>query len=614
MAHDRHSHPSDEYVDDQNGARRLLATFAATAPKGSRRDLLRWSAIVAGAAAGARASGALAAPTGGWSSFPAEFQDGDIQTNVSLTIPFNPYGQPVTLDPHRAVNWGPFWNLFPNVWGGLLRFDENGAVQLDLAESFAVSEDGRTYTFKIRPDARYATGNQVVAGDFVTSWTRALDPTNPSPMAQFMELVEGYQDYINRESDQIGFEAPDDQTVVIRLSTAANYFPSYLAAFVWSVVDPTVLGDGGDPDFPLKDGGTGPWRFTEFDPSNQIVMEPNTNHYGGNSPSLVRLVWSFMSGQNADADALELYRSDEVPLVDVPISFLSTVERDPEVADQLVRIENSGSTRSLAMDFNQAPFNDVRVRQALAHACDREQYANVIWEGTWLPSTSFSPPVLETLAGYEPPEGLGYDADQARQLLEDAGYPGGEGLPDITFYVPSEETDDEKARWMTFFQTLRDDTGFPITVDATRSAEQIQAQQQDMGGRQLDAVWLWNVTETPHLITYAFQSNSPIMRGVFNWNADIEATDDFDPGAASAQFDELVAQADVETDEGARNDLFRQAEELALQNAVYIPLGHWVQMFLQKPWLQGTKQGPWTGRIPVWFDKDVVVLAGDGGQ
>jgi ABC-type transport system substrate-binding protein len=104
------------------------------------------------------------------------------------------------------------------------------------------------------------------------------------------------------------------------------------------------------------------------------------------------------------------------------------------------------------------------------------------------------------------------------------------------------------------------------------------------------------------------------MRGVFNWNADIEATDDFDPGAASAQFDELVAQADVETDEGARNDLFRQAEELALQNAVYIPLGHWVQMFLQKPWLQGTKQGPWTGRIPVWFDKDVVVLAGDGGQ
>jgi oligopeptide transport system substrate-binding protein len=612
MAHDRHSHRSDQRTDDLTAAQRLLATFAETAPKGSRRDLLRWSAVVAGAAAGVRAGSAVAAPSGSGQPYPLAFQDGDVQTDVSLTIPFDPYGQPVILDPHRAPNWGPFWNLFPNVWGGLLRFDENGAVQLDLAESFAVSEDGRTYTFKIRPDARYATGNQVVAGDFITSWTRALDPSNPSPMAQFMELVEGYQDYINQSGDQIGFEAPDDQTVVIRLSAPANFFPSYLAAFVWSVIDPTVLGDGSDPNFPLNDGGTGPWRFTEFEPNVQIVMEPNTNHYGGNSPSLVQLVWSITGGQNADADALDRYRNDEVPLVDVPISLLSTVEVDPELADQLVRIENSGSTRSLAMDFNQPPFNDVRVRQALAHACDREQYASVIWEGTWLPTTSFSPAVLSTLANYEPPEGLGYDLDRTAQLLEEAGFPNGEGLPEITFYVPSEETDDERARWLTFFQTLRDATGFPITVDPSRSAEQIQAAQQDVGGRQLDAVWLWNVTETPHLITYAFQSNSPIMRGVFNWNADIEATGDLDPGADSASFDELVAQADVETDEAARNDLFQQAETLALQNAVYIPLGHWVQMFLQKSWLQGTKQGPWTGRIPVWFDREVVVLASAG--
>jgi hypothetical protein len=143
MAHDRHTIPSDQLADDPTGARRLLATFAATAPKGSRRDLLRWSAVVAGAAAGVRAGSALAAPAGGWSAYPFAMQE-DVQTNVSLTIPFNPFGQPVTLDPHRAVNWGPFWNLFPNVWGGLLRFDENGAVQLDLAESYAVSEDGRT--------------------------------------------------------------------------------------------------------------------------------------------------------------------------------------------------------------------------------------------------------------------------------------------------------------------------------------------------------------------------------------------------------------------------------------------------------------------------------------
>ena len=93
-----------------------------------------------------------------------------------------------------------------------------------------------------------------------------------------------------------------------------------------------------------------------------------------------------------------------------------------------------------------------------------------------------------------------------------------------------------------------------------------------------------------------------------SWGSGGIVDSDFDPGADSAAFDDLVGKADVELDADARNEFYRQAEELAIKNAVYIPLGHWVQMYVQKPWLQGTKQGPWTGRLPVWFDKDVVVL------
>jgi ABC-type transport system substrate-binding protein len=607
MAHDQQSRFRGTHTSSSQDAQHLFSTLAASAPSGSRRDLMRWSAVVAGAAAGLRLTSASAAPAISDSALDQAFQNEDVLSNVELTIPFNPFGEVVTLDPHRAPNWGPFWNLFPNVWGGLLRFDEIGNVQLDLAESFAVSDDGLSYTFKIRPDAKYATGNQVVANDFLISWKRALESANLSPMASFMSLVDGYQNYITGESEDIGFEAPDDATVVVRLSQPANYFPSYAAAFVWNVVDPSVLEETSS-DFPLRDAGTGPWRFTEFVSSERIVMEPNTSHYGGNSPSLVRLVWQIVTGQNADTDALELYRADTVPLVDVPISLLSTVERDPDLADEIVRIENSGSTRVLGMDFNQAPFNDVRVRQALAHACNRDQYANVFWEGTWLPTTTFSPPVLAELAGYEGPEGLAYDPDRAAELLDAAEFPGGEGMPEITFHVPSEETADEKSRWRAFFQGIVDETGFPITVDDTLTSEQILNRQQDNGGRQLDAFWWWNVAQTPHLLTEAFHSNAAAMRGVFNWSPEIEAANDFDPGADSREFDELVERADTESDRDARNDLFRQAEELVLRNAVAVPLGNWVQIFLQKPWLQGTRQGPWTGRLPVWFDKNVVVL------
>jgi ABC-type transport system substrate-binding protein len=612
MAHDELVTSRATRTTELDSARHLMSVMAASAPFGSRRDLMRWGAVLAGAAAGAQLASVQAAPAPSARSFAPALQGEEFLSNVELTILWNPFGEVVTLDPHRAPNWGPFWNLFPNVWGGLLRFDENGGVQLDLAESFAVSDDGLSYTFKIRPDAKYASGNTVVANDFLTSWKRALEPANLSPMASFMSLVEGYDAFVAGESEEIGFEATDDQTVVIKLVKPANFFPSYVAAFVWSVVDPAAV-EASSSNFPLNDAGTGPWRFTEFESSERIVLEPNTNHYGGNSPSIVRLVWQVVSGQNADADALELYRNDLTPLADVPISLLSTVERDPDLAADLVRIENSGSTRALGMDFNQAPFNDVRVRQALAHACNRDNYANVLWEGTWLPTTTFSPPVLSELAGYQGPEGLAYDANRAAELLDEAGFPGGEGLPELTFFVANEETSDEKSRWQAFFQAIKDESGFPITVDDSLTSEQILNRQQDNGGRQLDAFWWWNVAQTPHLLTDAFHSSSAAMQGVFNWNAELEATDDFDPGADSREFDELVERADTESDRDARNDLFRQAEELVLRNAVASPLGNWVQIYLQKPWLQGTRQGPWTGRLPVWFDKNVVVLPTEEG-
>ncbi|MER3436866.1 MAG: hypothetical protein C4346_04225 [Chloroflexota bacterium] len=585
----------------------LVDTFRRTTPRVTRRDVLRWSAVAAGAIATARLGVTTAAPAPARRAARA-FQEAEIEKNATIVVPLDPYGQPVTLDPHRTVNWGPFWVMFPNVWGGLVRYDENAKVQLDLAESYTVSKDGKTYQFKIRPDAKYASGNPVKAGDFITSWKRALDPNRLSPMAPFMEMIRGYRNYVARKSKNLGIRALDDSTVEIELSRPYSYFLSYLAAFVWNVIDPAVLNKYGDDEFYLHDAGTGPWRFTDFDPAAKIVMEPNQNHYGGTSPSIVKIEWRLLSGPSAASEALNLYKNDEVVSADVPISLKATVERDPQLSQELKKISPEGSVRAIAMDFKQKPFDDVRVRRAFALAIDRERWANEIWEGTWTPATSFTPPVLELIANYKRPEGLGYDPEAAKKLLEDAGYKGGQGLPEIVFYEPKEDPDDEKARWAALLDMIKGNLGVEITHDTTRTREQIQALQDDNGGRQFDVVWWWNLAETPHLLSEVFASTSPYMKGWFNWNPDLKPSGDFDPGADSKAFDELVQKADVEQDEATRNDLYRQAEELVLKNAVCIPLGYWVQMFVQKPWLHGTKQGPWTGRIPILFDKDVVVL------
>ena len=594
-------------LSEQGQLQHFLTTLRSTAGASlSRRDLARMSALAAGAVATAR-FGVQSA-----SARPAAIraQGGDPQTDQELLIPFDPFGEPIVLDPQQAVNWGPFWLLLPNVFGGLLRYSEDGAIEYDLAESYDVSDDGKTYTFRIRSDAKYASGNAVVADDFVQSWKRALNPDSISPMAEFMSVIDGYGDYTSRASEDIGIEATDDQTLTVTLSDGYTFFPSYAASFVYAVVDPAILESNPD-DFYLNDAGTGPWRVTAFDPAGDLVMEPNTNYYGGTSPSLTKLTWRTTSGSDAGQAALDMYTNDDAISADVTISLVEAVTADDALSADLQTIEFPGTTRSLAMDFNQAPFNQVGVRRAFALATDRETYANDTYLGTYTPTTSFTPPVTGQVgkdAQYEAPAGLDFNADDAATALADAGFEGGAGLPEIVFYQSADDTADEIDRTAAFLATYQDTLGVAITHDTSLTAAQIELQREDNSGFQIAIADWSSIGDTPYLLSYALRPDSPYMSGFYNWNADLPDDGDFTPGADAQQFLDLTDDADREQDEAARNDLYQQAETLALQNAVYIPIGNWVQQYVQKPWLQGTRQGAWTGRLPILFDQDVVVV------
>ncbi|HVL25693.1 MAG TPA: peptide ABC transporter substrate-binding protein [Thermomicrobiales bacterium] len=571
----------------------------------SRRDLMRVSALLAAsAAAGSR--GVVAAPARPATS-SARFQTGDTETDVEIAIPFTPYGQDVTIDPHRTVNWGPFWVMFPYVWSGLLRFDENGAVEPDLAESVTPNDDGTVWTATLKEGIAFASGNPITANHFVMSWQRALDHTQLSPMAQFMEPLKGYADVLAATAIDAGFRAVDDTTIEITLSRPVSFFPSYLATFVWAVLDPDVLAADGDADPLLSGAGAGPWQITEFDPLARIVMEPNPHYWAPPSPSVSRIVWPIVTGGTADATALQLYRGDEAVSADVPLSLMETVQGDEALAAELVTIEDHSSVTAISMDFNQEPFNDVRVRQAIAAAIDKEAWAAEIWQGTYAPATSFSPPVLKTIANYEAPAGIAHDPEHAKSLLADAGFDPATSEIEITYFQPALDSPEDQERHRLLLQAIQDATGVEITHNTSLTREQITALAQDNGGRQFDIVQWWLATDTPALLSTVASQDSPYNAGWINWSAELEPVDETDPGSDAAAFDELVTQAEAELDEAARNDDYRRAEELLLQDAVYIPLGYWVQRYVQKPWLQGTRQGPWSGRTPVRIDEEVVV-------
>ncbi len=458
--------------------------------------------------------------------------------------------------------------------------------------------------------ATYASGNPVLAEHFIASWTRALDPATLSPMVAFMEPLRGFDAWIaGEEGAELGFRAEDDRTVVVELTDPVTYFPSFMASFVWAVVDPAVIEATGQENFVLNEAGTGPWQFVEYERNSRFVMEPNANYYDPRSPSLARIVWPVFNGPDAAQSALTLYRDENASSADVPLSLLPDVEADPALAAELRRLDASQATiRSLAMDFRQPPFDDVRVRRAFGLAFDRDRYAE-IYAGTWTPATVFTPPVVRELSGYEPPEGFPFDPEQARALLAEAGFPEGQGLPEIAFYQPSGDSDAELERVQAVLDMLQENLGVLIALDNSMTQSEINDMIAETGGLQFAIMWWQTVTDTPFLLSDVFRPDSPYMDGVFNWSPDLEPIGG-DPGAAAAQFAELVAQADVALDAAVRNDLYRQAEALVLENAVYVPIANWVPAFVQKPWLQGTRQGPWTGRLPILFDQNVVVVEG----
>lgn len=520
---------------------------------------------------------------------------------VTLSIPFYPYGQSISLDPHRAVNWGPLWVMLPNVWAGLLRFDENGAVVPDLASSVEPEEGGMVWVATIRSGATYVSGNPVTAESLIAGWKRALDPQQLAPMSSYMQLVEGFDAYVRGESEKLGFQARDESTVAIRLSEPYALFREDLATFVWAAVDTATLEGVSDADVPFAGASAGLWTFTAFDDDVEIRMSLNPATEAALPAAFDTVSWKFMTGPQAGELALDAYRSQEVAIADVTEPLRTVVEDNDALAEQAQTVPLSGSTMMIGMDFGQAPFDNPNIRRAVAASIDRERWASEVMGGAFTPADSLTPPVLGETANYSAPEPIPFDPEAAKAALADTGITE-ENMPQVTYFQaagsPSEEMDQAAA----LLAMIQENSGLAIEHDTSLSEEQIEARRSDNGGVQFDIRWWWPLTNSPSGLADIGTPASPSMNGWFNWSAEVENADAAD---AATAFGETISEANTTLGAEERNQLYSEAEELLIQNAVYIPLGHGVQTYVQSPSLTGTRQGAFTGYAPVAFDEEV---------
>lgn len=556
----------------------------------SRRDFVRLTAAVA-------ASSSVGIRAAAQSTPPALPETADIR----LTLPFNAFGQPVTVDPHRSVNWGPFWVMLPYAWSGLLRFDENGATELDLAESVEPNEDGSVWTATLREGIAFADGTPITSQHVLDSWHRALNAAELTPMYPYFQPILGAMERIQGENVSLAVETPDERTLQITLSSPLSYFRSYLATFGFAVVHPGYQATENAVE--LAQASSCPWIIQDFS-DQEIRMTPNPYHWSEKSVDIGEIVWRIAPTGNTDATLLEWFRNDEIAVVDMPVGVISGLPEDDPLASELRRPETQNAVYALALDFNQAPFNDVRARRAVAAAIDRATWADKIELGSYIPAQSFTPPVLANIANYQAPTDA-YEDDPVA-LLSDAGFDPATTESEIVLYQPATASPEEMARVAQLVAMIADTTGLLITHDTALTAEQITAARQDIGGLQMQLVQ-WQIdTDVPSLLEIAAQDSS-YNAGWFNWTPALEDAGDFTPGADAAVFDEKIQAARAALNEEERNNAYAEAEALLLKNSVMIPIGFWNPAWVQSSWLTGAKQGPWSGSTPVRVDSEVTV-------
>ncbi|MBQ8851705.1 MAG: ABC transporter substrate-binding protein, partial [Oscillibacter sp.] len=310
-----------------------------------------------------------------------------------------------SLDPHKAVAAGTKEVMF-NVFEGLVKPTSNGDLIPAVAESYTVSEDHLTYTFTIREGVRFHNGDTVTAEDVVYSLQRVAAPTETGVVQ------------VEALSIMADVTAVDEKTVAITLTEPSNEFISYLTVAI-------LPADYAEQD--TKPIGTGPFKFASRSAQENIVLE-KFEGYWGQGAYLDQVTFRFI--ENAEGLLMGLQSG----AIDICAHLTTTQTAQLSEAD--FNIEQGYMNLVQAMYLNNAaePFDDVRVRQALCYAVDRQQVLDLAFDGYGALIGSSMYPAFGKYFDAELTNYYTYNTEKAKQLLTEAGYPGGF---DMTITVPS---------------------------------------------------------------------------------------------------------------------------------------------------------------------------------
>lgn len=325
-----------------------------------------------------------------------------------------------TLDPAIGYDWTN-WPTIKLVFDGLLDYDSGTTVVPRIAESLPeVNEDATIYTFKLRPDVTFSNGRTLTADDVVYTITRVLDPATASPGAGFYVGIKGAQEFIDGTATSVeGIEAVDAQTVRFTLTSPDVTFLNKMALNFAYIVPKEAVEEAG-ADFGHAPVGTGPYMLKEWKTGEFLTFERNPNYFVEGLPLIDSI--TIRVGVDPSVALLQLEKGDIQLMGDPPPGAEWTrIVNDPAWTNR-IEVQQTVNTTYIAINTTMPPFDNVKVRQALNYAIDKQRIVQLL-NGRASVANQILPPLMP---GYDPDyTGYAYDPEKAKALLAEAGYADG---------------------------------------------------------------------------------------------------------------------------------------------------------------------------------------------
>ncbi|WP_423406884.1 peptide ABC transporter substrate-binding protein [Heyndrickxia sp. MSNUG] len=507
---------------------------------------------------------------------------GDKDKGGEKVLYLNNGQEPTSFDPPIGFD-SASWSALNNLMEGLTRLNAEHQPEEATAEKWDVSEDGKTYTFHIRENAKWSNGDDVTANDFVFAWKRLLDPATGSSAAFLGYFIEGGEEFNSGKgsAENVKVKAVDAKTFEVTLTSPQAYFLSVIANPAFFPINEKVAKENKEW-FAEADTfvGNGPFNLASWEHDTKFVMEKNEKYWDAKNVKLDKVEWAIVDDTNTE---YQMFTAGDLDVSDVPAELADKLFKEGDV-----KVEDQAGDYFYRFNVTKEPFQNVNIRKAFALAVDQQKIVDFVTKNKEKAAYGFVSPGFKDPSGKDFREANGdfnkTDVEEAKALLkkgmEEEGYT---ELPEVTLTYSTSDVHKKIAEALQ--QMFKESLG--VEVKLANMEWNVFAEEQKALKHQLSRSSFLADYADPINFLENFQTGHSMNR----------------TGWGNPEYDKLIKAAKNEADESKRFELMYEAEKILFDEAPIFTVHFYNQVYLQNEAVSGVVRHP-VGYLELkWADK-----------